>query len=237
MPDEHPFDDAMRDATRRDWEAAKKRPYQMTEKQRESLRMTIAGDIGAGEKVNQSVTRPVATPTPDTERKASISMLRWLLDSRISLAAAALLVVGFTIFFMSISRPITLAMVNPPNKGGTLHLISPWLDDSVAVMVNWKDSSLTLSLKDGGVLTGKLTLPEKGPPGTPALPYQFNLSVRGRSGTGTEITGAGQLLVMPKDSTSTRVNLKPEAILWAKLNLKLQAGGQEDPVYRVFGTP
>lgn len=150
--------------------------------------------------------------------------------------AAVVLVAAFLLFFMSVSRPVTLAMVNPPNKGGTPPMISPWLNDSVAVVVNWKDSSLTLSLKDGGALTGKLS-PSEGPPGAPALPYQFDLSVRGRSGTGAEIIGLGQLLVMPNDSATTRSKLKPATILWAKLNLKLQAGGQEDPVYRVFGTP
>lgn len=150
--------------------------------------------------------------------------------------AAALIVVGLVFFFIFQPQPMTLAMAIPPHKGGTPPLNSPWVNDNVAVTVNWKDSSLNLSLKDGGALTGKLS-PSEGSPGAPALPYQFDLSMRGRSGTGAEIIGSGQLLVMPKDSTTTRGKLKPATILWAKLNLKLQAGGQEDPVYRVFGTP
>ena len=123
-------------------------------------------------------------------------------------------------------------MYLPSPKGGTPTEGGKLVDASVAVSVNWKKQTLQIPLKAGGELTGQFTPAAN----VPSVPLTFDVTVAGIM-AGQPVSGTGQLAVMPQDPNDRLDRFSTSALLWVKLDLKLQAGGQKEPLYRVFGTP
>ena len=147
----------------------------------------------------------------------------------------ALLVLGLWMQAMFFQRTETLAMSLPSLKGGVTAEAGRFVNAKVNISVNWRKQTVVIPLKAGGRLTGRF---QPAQPGSisPVVPLVFDVSATGDT-DGQALTASGQLVIMPKDPDSHEKKLTAKAMLWARLNLKLQAGGKEEPLYRVFGTP
>lgn len=226
MPEDHPFDEAMREATQREWDKAKRTKRELSP----SLRATIHDAIRQKHAEKQP---EAAIPSFETAKTGSLAeMIRRLMDWRIAFAAAAVVVAGVLILPNLGPKRVELAMSLPPLKGGTPTEAGTLVDPSVTVSVNWKKQTMQIPLKAGGTLTGQFKPATNAPP----LPLTFDVALAGTS-AGQPVNGSGQLAVMPQDPNDRLDRFSTNALLWVKLDLKLRAGGKEEPLYRVFGTP
>lgn len=222
MPEEHPFDKAMREAAEKEWEEAKRTPYEISP--------TLQAAIEEAAR-NKPATVPAAKP--EETGSPSILVLLQRLFQQPLIWGAAVVVIAALIFFPSlVSKRVELAMALPPLKAGTPTEAGTLIEPSVVVSVNWKKRTMQIPLKAGGELTGQFKPATNAPP----LPLAFDVTLTGTS-AGQPVNGTGQLVVMPQDPSDRLDRFSTNALLWVKLDLKLRAGGQEEPLYRVFGTP
>ena len=151
---------------------------------------------------------------------------------RLAVAAAVVLVAALLVFPNLVPKRVEVAMFLPPLKSGTPTQAGALVEASVVVSVNWKKQTIQIPLKAGGELTGQFKSATNAAP----LPLAFDVAVAGTN-AGQPVNGTGQLLVMPQNPSDKLDRFSTNALLWVKLDLKLRAGGQEEPLYRVFGTP
>ena len=133
MPDDEPFDKAMREATERDWEASKPKPYQMTTAQRAAIRNAAA---------IESLTKDDAPAVKKSDHTSAdskiIPLFQRMLRPRMALAAAALLVGAVVLLSVAVPRPVELSMTVPTIKGDPPPTPSMFVNEAVDVSVNWK---------------------------------------------------------------------------------------------------
>ena len=165
-------------------------------------------------------------------RHGLVFLLVHTLKGRIAIAAAVVLVAALVVVPNLVPKRVEVAMVLPPLKSGTPTEAGTLVDVSVVVSVNWKKQTIQIPLKAGGELTGQFKSATNAAP----LPLAFDVAVAGTN-AGQPVNGTGQLLIMPQDASNKLDRFSTNALLWVKLDLKLRAGGQEEPLYRVFGTP
>ncbi len=179
--------------------------------------------------------------SPSMEGQAPDSSKVIVLDARpkwwLAVAAAAVIVIGFVLFSTWGPGPDSLAMVKPFDLGVPNSATNALIEDAVVVAVDWKNLTISIPMRDGSKLTGNIVPSKVSGQEAPIVPYAFEVSVRGRSGSGTEIKGNGQLLVRPKEASTPVSRLSIDFIASAKLSLTLNIGGRDQPVYRVFPSP
>ena len=159
-----------------------------------------------------------------------------VLRGRLAFGVAVALIAALLVIPTMIHRQVELAMFLPTLKGGPPPDSGKLVDASVVVSVNWNRHTIRIPLKAGGDLTGQFN-PARQPAGNvPALPLVFDVSVDG-SAAGQPVIGTGQFIIMPGGIDGTIKQFSTNAILWARLDLRLRSGGQQEPLYRVFGTP
>jgi hypothetical protein len=222
MPEEHPFDKAMREAAEKEWEEAKRTPYEISP----TLQAAIE-EAARNKPASVSAAKPERTESP-----SFLLLLQRLFQQPLTWGAIVVVIAALICLPSLVSRRDQLAMYFPSPKGGTPTGAGTLVEPSVVVSVNWKKRTLQIPLKSGGKLTGEFKPATNGPP----LPLAFDVTLSGTN-AGQPVNGDGQLMVMPQYLGDKLDRFSTNALLWLKLDLKLRIGGQEEPLYRVFGAP